>query len=153
MTQAAFAPGGRTLATASFDRTVRLWNITDPAHPKQLSQLTGHTEAVEEAAFSADGHTLATGGDDRTVRLRNISDPGHPRPSATLTGHTDEVDSVQFSADGCSLATAGIDGTARLWTPDPETVTARIRTIAHPRMTRTEWGHFSPGVDCPPLCP
>jgi WD40 repeat protein len=49
---------------------VRLWNVTDPAHPTPLGQpLTGHTDYVNSVVFSPDGHTLATGSGDYTVRL------------------------------------------------------------------------------------
>ena len=43
----AFAPDGRTLATASFDRTVRLWDLSDRDQPRFLDPpLTGHTGPV-----------------------------------------------------------------------------------------------------------
>ena len=70
MTGVAFAPDGRTLATASVDQTVLLWDVTDPARPRRLGDpLTGHTGAVYGVAFAPDGHTLATASADRTVLL------------------------------------------------------------------------------------
>ncbi|MFY9809075.1 MAG: hypothetical protein WAK86_17725, partial [Pseudonocardiaceae bacterium] len=66
----AFSPDGHTLASGNRDLSVRLWNVTDPAHPTTLGQpLTGHTNEVLSVAFSPDGHTLASGSFDHTVWL------------------------------------------------------------------------------------
>ena len=113
----AFSPDGHTLAAASDDHTVRLWNLTDPAHPGPLGQpLRGHTDRVWSVAFSPDGHTLASGSSDHTVRLWNLTDPAHPHPlGQPLTGHTDTVWSVAFSPDGHTLASGSSDHTVRLW--------------------------------------
>ncbi|MGH3815400.1 MAG: TIR domain-containing protein, partial [Pseudonocardiaceae bacterium] len=76
----AFAPDGRTLATASRDSTVILWDLTDPATPRPLGQpLTGHTDQVRSVAFAPDGHTLATASIDKTVILWDLTDPARPQ--------------------------------------------------------------------------
>ncbi|MGH3755570.1 MAG: TIR domain-containing protein, partial [Pseudonocardiaceae bacterium] len=54
----AFAPNGRTLATTSYDRTVRLWDLSDGDQPRPLgTPLTGHTGTVWGVAFAPDGRT------------------------------------------------------------------------------------------------
>ncbi|MGH3829924.1 MAG: TIR domain-containing protein [Pseudonocardiaceae bacterium] len=136
----AFSPNGHTLATASQDTTVRLWDISDPHRPNRLGTLTGHTNYVSSVAFSPDGHTLATASDDHTARLWDVHDPHNPRPLSTLTGHTGSIRTLAFSPGGHTLATAGEDKTVRLWdvgTPDRPTLlytitghTNTVRSVA-----------------------
>jgi len=64
----AFSPDGRRLATASRDKTARLW---DPATGEHLRTLTGYTGKVSGVAFSPDGRLLATASLDKTARLWN----------------------------------------------------------------------------------
>jgi WD40 repeat protein/serine/threonine protein kinase len=108
----AFSPSGERLASASFDRTVKVW---DTATDKQLPTLDLHTGNVECVAFSPDSRRIASGGEDLTVR---IWDSATGQEVLGLRGHAGRCGCVAFSPDG-RLASASIDRTIRIWDATP----------------------------------
>ncbi len=109
ITSVAFSTDGQTLASGSWDNTVRLWSIVEK---KPLHTFEGHTSDVTSVAFSSDGQTLASGSDDNTVWLWSVVEK---KPLHTFEGHTSRVKSVAFSSDGQTLASGSWDNTVRLW--------------------------------------
>jgi WD40 repeat protein len=112
----ALSRNGQTLASGSNDRTVRLWDMADAAHPKALSEIAGLTGAVASLAFSPDGRTVAFGINDNTIQLWDVTRLAAPVSlGQPLTGHTGMVWSVAFSPDGHTLVSGSDDKTVRLW--------------------------------------
>ncbi|EAW38985.1 WD-40 repeat protein [Lyngbya sp. PCC 8106] len=111
----AFSPKGDLLATASGDKTVKLWK-PDGTFVKTLE---GHKDFVLNVAFSPKGDLLATASSDKTVKLW--------KPDGTLIttlkDHEGGVRGVAFHPLGNLIATASHDKTVKLWKPDGTLIT------------------------------
>jgi len=109
VTAVAIGMGGKLLASAGADKTVRLWDL---ATGTLRQTLNGHDAPVFDVAFSPDGTRLASAGADHKVR---IWDALTGKELHTLIGHGGPVPRVAFAPDGTTLASAGLDGATRLW--------------------------------------
>jgi WD40 repeat protein len=142
----ASSPDRHTLASASLDTTIRLWDMRTR---RQLgAPLTGHKTSVRSVAFSPDGRTLASGSFDTTIRLWDVRT--HDQLGAPLTGHTNAVRSVAFSPDGRTLASASDDNTIRLWDKilwrNVAELQAEVCNLVGNGLSRIEWTQYATGI-------
>jgi len=156
-----YSPDGRTLASASRDRSVRLW-----AHQSAQLLISGDDESnlygwvltlqpgvadqpadcnqpdyvltavppngIHTLAFSPEGRLLAAGGAEPIIQLWQMPDQ---RPIYTLKAHTSSIYGLAFSLDGKTLASSSGDQTIRLW--DPSTGELRQTLCGHTGVVRS----------------
>ncbi len=103
----AFAAGGAVVATASYDRTFRLWDLERGR--ARVWRLKDGLDVVV-----ASGELLAVGGIEGELRL---FDAGRGT-SRALPGHGERITAAVWAADGSLLASGSFDGTLRLWRRD-----------------------------------
>lgn len=107
--QVMFSPNGRTVASASFDKSVKVWC---GRAGKFISTLRGHVKAVYQISWSADNKLLASASSDSTVKvwcMRTFS------LLNDLPGHADEVYTVDWSPCGTYVVSGGKDKVLKVW--------------------------------------
>ena len=97
----AVSPDGATLASASWDHTVRLWPLAGGA-PRVLEE---HTQNVNGVAFTADGRAVISASYDLSVRIWPLSGAQVP----TVVSMPTPLNAVATGADG-EIAVGGADG-------------------------------------------
>jgi WD40 repeat protein len=104
----AFAADGKRLASASDDKTARVWNVATGTCEQTLQ---GHGEILEGVAFAPDGNRLATASSDHTARVWAIA----TGKATAVLEHEQEVKAIAWSPDGKTIATGGREKMVRLW--------------------------------------
>lgn len=107
--QVAFSPDGRWFASASFDKSVRLW---DGRTGRYVHAFRGHVGDVYQLCWSADSRLIVSASKDSTVKCWNVVSR---KLQEDLPGHADEVYAVDWSLNGARVATGSKDRILKLW--------------------------------------
>ncbi|KAJ3217508.1 Notchless protein 1 [Clydaea vesicula] len=104
-----FSPDGRYLASAGFDKSVKLW---DGKTGKFLTTLRGHVGAVYQVAFSPDSRLLISSSKDSTCKIWDLKTF---KLKNDLPGHSDEVFAVDWCPMGWGGGSGGKDKCLKIW--------------------------------------
>ena len=102
-----FSPDGKTIASASADKTIKLWSLEG----KELKTFKGHRDSVYSVSFSPNGKTIASASSDKTIKLWSLEG----KELKTFKGHSYSVIGISFSPDGKTIASASVDKTIKIW--------------------------------------
>jgi len=104
-----FSPDARLVASASFDKSIRIWCGKTG---KFIATLRGHVRSVYQLAWSADSRLLVSGSSDSTLKLWSMDTK---KLHTDLPGHGDEIYTVDWSPDGQKVVSGSKDKLLRLW--------------------------------------
>ncbi|TKR82112.1 hypothetical protein L596_015885 [Steinernema carpocapsae] len=107
--QVMFSPDTRYIASASFDKSIKIW---DGKTGKYITSLRGHVSAVYQIAWSADSRLLVSGSADSTLKVWDMK---VKKLMFDLPGHGDEVFAVDWSPDGSKVVSGGRDKILKIW--------------------------------------
>ncbi|KAK3282636.1 hypothetical protein CYMTET_9633 [Cymbomonas tetramitiformis] len=107
--QVQFSPNGQWIVSASFDKSVKLW---DGATGKFITSFFGHIAPVYQVAWSADSRLILSGSKDSTLKIWEVRTR---KLKMDLPGHEDEVYSVDWSPNGWRVCSGSKDRCLKIW--------------------------------------
>ncbi|MBI4781798.1 MAG: protein kinase [Oscillatoriophycideae cyanobacterium NC_groundwater_1537_Pr4_S-0.65um_50_18] len=132
VTALSISPSGRTLASGSSDKTIRLWRLDSgellhtfggrSLWPNPWSN-TGHQDRISALTFSRNGRILISGSSDGSIKLWDLANLSL---ISTLPGHGWEISAIALDPQGYLLASGSGDGLIQLWEPETDELIANL---------------------------
>ncbi|KAI9293834.1 putative notchless protein [Neoconidiobolus thromboides FSU 785] len=107
--QVQFSPDGRYIASASFDKSIKLW---DGKTGNFIHNLRSHVQSVYQLAFSSDSRLIISCSKDSTAKIFDLKSSN---VKVHLPGHLDEVYTIDWSPKGDKVASGGKDKLLKIW--------------------------------------
>ncbi|MEM7552576.1 MAG: serine/threonine-protein kinase [Cyanobacteria bacterium P01_A01_bin.84] len=108
----AYSPDAKSLASGSYDRTVKLW---DTEIQQEIRTFKGHSGWIGAVVFGKNGKHLISGSYDKTIKFWDVTTGKEIR---TFTGHSGSVETLALSPDNKTLISGSYDTTIKLWDLD-----------------------------------
>ncbi|MEH2295548.1 MAG: hypothetical protein V7K31_21260, partial [Nostoc sp.] len=105
----AITPNGQQVISASFDKTLKVWNL---ATGEELFTLKGHSDSVNAVAITPNGQQVISASFDKTLKVWNLATG---EELFTLKGHSDSVNAVAITPNGQQVISASFDKTLKVW--------------------------------------
>ena len=121
----AFSPDGKSIATSSYDKLIKLWDVNTGS---EIRTLKDHIDAVFALAFTPDGKHIISGSADRSVK---VWDPATGQRLYTLSDPQDGINTIAIDPTGKYVAAGGLDKTIRIWEIGDKDATLQASLIAH----------------------
>ncbi len=132
-----FNPDGSTLATAGYDRIVKLWDISKPTAAAR--ELKDHSDTIHALAFRNGGKQLVSVAADRSVKVWDVAKGTR---LYSLGDSTDWLYALAISPDGTKIVAGGVDRSLRTW--DVEAESAKLNKAAFAHSAAILYTAFSP---------
>jgi WD40 repeat protein len=109
VTGCAISPDGTRAVSASWDKTLKVWDLRTG---KELMTLAGHSGSVNGCAISPDGTGMVSASSDNTLKVWDLRTG---KELMTLAGHSAYVYGCAISPDGTRAVSASMEPTLKVW--------------------------------------